>query len=679
MLQYLFSPTKQFTYDSGKLLDAGQIYVYIQDTTDLATLYDDNGDYVSNPIILDVNGRASVKADDTYEYRLEVYDCFGVLQFTCTAFYGGEGGGGTFIVRHDDTLSGNGTSQSLLGVVNIPLAVDETMTAYEDEVSGENALILGVNGDWFGETFSAYYNNKVDLSSFNELSGIVNDKADTTALNNYYTKDETNNLFQPQSAMGDYYLKTQTSSDVQLAEAFANIPGGSGSDIWISGVKIIAPDTIDLFPGTTAQSLSSFTVSGNKNHCIAVKGGIYRVPDINQWVSAISSTNYFTTQNEFYSSANMMSAAINYVSANAGGTFTGVSANIPFTGNGTNESPLGLMPYISYGGNGITSTYSKSGLRVLDSDNNSAYYSASGINLNNESITDTDIAKWNSYSGAINNLENGKQDNLTFGYDEFNNISSINNSAVWGSGGGTFPVNAYTLTGNAGIDVSTDHVNNQTIVSYTGIMGDSAVNNVVRNYSAAGKWLTAHQSLSNYYTKTDTSSKQQISAALNYISSNIFPITSVDGTTTYEFDANSSSLYFTTAQNQYGATTTFNINGVKYAAYPNTNISATWIDLIKGPNISAFAFGNSPMTEYIQISALTYLKEIDFIAPYDGGTGTNKWYSAIFMDGDNTVGHIEVASGTSRRVVYDIGYNGGSWMQELWDPDNQTFYHHPLY
>ena len=258
MLQYLFSPTKQFTYDSGKLLDAGQIYVYIQDTTDLATLYDDNGDYVSNPIILDVNGRASVKADDTYEYRLEVYDCFGVLQFTCTAFYGGEGGGGTFIVRHDDTLSGNGTSQSLLGVVNIPLAVDETMTAYEDEVSGENALILGVNGDWFGETFSSYYNNKVDLSSFNELSGIVNDKADASALNNYYTKDETNNLFQPQSAMGDYYLKTQTSSDVELANAFANIPGGEGT-MKTSLLEYNDADEISGYDG------SAFATGGDSN------------------------------------------------------------------------------------------------------------------------------------------------------------------------------------------------------------------------------------------------------------------------------------------------------------------------------------------------------------------------------------------------------------------------------
>ena len=77
------------------------------------------------------------------------------------------------------------------------------------------------------------------------------------------------------------------------------------------------------------------------------------------------------------------------------GTFTGVSANIPFTGNGTNESPLGLLPYISYGGNGITSTYSKSGLRVLDSNNNSAYYSSIGTDIS----TTTSTVGLN-YSGA---------------------------------------------------------------------------------------------------------------------------------------------------------------------------------------------------------------------------------------------------------------------------------------
>ena len=168
MLQFLFSPTKQFLYDSGKLLAGGKIYVYLKDTQILATLYDgETGEGKSNPIILDANGRASVKADDVNEYRLEIYTPYDTLVYTCNAFYaeGGEGGG-TFIVRHDDTLSGNGTSQNPLSVVNIPLAVDDTMTAYTDIVDGVNSLVLGVNGDWFNNTFGSALNDKVDWSSF---------------------------------------------------------------------------------------------------------------------------------------------------------------------------------------------------------------------------------------------------------------------------------------------------------------------------------------------------------------------------------------------------------------------------------------------------------------------------------------------------------------------------------
>lgn len=75
--------------------------------------------------------------------------------------------------------------------------------------------------------------------------------------------------------------------------------------------------------------------------------------------------------------------------------FSGVKVNSPLTGNGTSESALGLLPYISWGGNGTTSTFSRSGTRVLDDNNNSAYYLASGLNLNNESITDSAISSWN--------------------------------------------------------------------------------------------------------------------------------------------------------------------------------------------------------------------------------------------------------------------------------------------
>ena len=320
MLQFLFSPTKQFLYDSGKLLAGGKIYVYLKDTQNLATLYDgETGDVKSNPIILDANGRASVKADDVNEYRLEIYTPYDTLVYTCNAFYteGGEGGG-TFIVRHDDTLSGNGTSQNLLGVVNIPLAVDDTMTAYTDIIDGTSSLVLGVNGDWFNNTFGSALDNKVDLSSFSSCCSSVKEeltnKLDTSAfdLRNYYNKQETNNLFE------NYYNKQEIDETVNVINelkqdkltfdynensAISAINGsalaGQGSESgyfpWISGGKEIA-NTQTLTGDMIVQVLSSFTLSGDHNHFISVKGGVYRFPNRYEIASSIAETNYFMTQ-----------------------------------------------------------------------------------------------------------------------------------------------------------------------------------------------------------------------------------------------------------------------------------------------------------------------------------------------------------------------------------------------
>lgn len=212
MNQFLFSPTKQFQYASGKLLAGGKIYVYFKDTENLAPLFNVDGSYHSNPIILDANGRASVKADDTYEYRLEVFSMEDILQFTCNAFYAGDGSGsgGTFIVRHDESLSGNGTSQYPLGVINIPLAVDDTMTAYEEVIDGASALVLGVESNWFNTTFSGALSAKADTSAlehcYNDLSGQIGTKLDSTAydLSNYYNKQETNNILTGYTTTSDF-------------------------------------------------------------------------------------------------------------------------------------------------------------------------------------------------------------------------------------------------------------------------------------------------------------------------------------------------------------------------------------------------------------------------------------------------------------------------------------------
>lgn len=319
MLQFLFSPTKQFLYDSGKLLAGGKIYVYLKDTQILATLYDgETGEGKPNPIVLDANGRASVKADDVNEYRLEIYTPYDALVYTCNAFYaeGGEGGG-TFIVRHDETLSGNGTSQNPLGVVNIPLAVDDTMTAYTDIVEGVSSLVLGVNGDWFNDTFGSALNDKVDWSSFSACcSSVKNElgnKLDSSAfdLSNYYNKQETNNLFE------NYYNKQEIDETVNVinelkqdkltfdynensaisainGSALAG-QGGEGSCPWITGGKEIT-NTQTLTGDMIVQVLSSFTLSGDHNHFISVKGGVYRFPNKFEIASSIAETNYFMPQ-----------------------------------------------------------------------------------------------------------------------------------------------------------------------------------------------------------------------------------------------------------------------------------------------------------------------------------------------------------------------------------------------
>ena len=319
MLQFLFSPTKQFLYDSGKLLAGGKIYVYLKDTQILATLYDgETGEGKSNPIILDANGRASVKADDVNEYRLEIYTPYDTLVYTCNAFYaeGGEGGG-TFIVRHDDTLSGNGTSQNPLSVVNIPLAVDDTMTAYTDIIDGVSSLVLGVNGDWFNDTFGSALNDKVDWSSFSACCSSVKEelknKLDSSAfdLSNYYNKQETNNLFE------NYYNKQEIDETVNVinelkqdkltfdynensaisainGSALAG-QGGEGSCPWITGGKEIT-NTQTLTGDMIVQVLSSFTLSGDHNHFISVKGGVYRFPNKWEIASGIAETNYFMPQ-----------------------------------------------------------------------------------------------------------------------------------------------------------------------------------------------------------------------------------------------------------------------------------------------------------------------------------------------------------------------------------------------
>lgn len=520
MLQFLFSPTKQFLYDSGKLLAGGKIYVYLKDTQILATLYDgETGEGKSNPIILDANGRASIKADDVNEYRLEIYTPYDTLVYTCNAFYaeGGEGGG-TFIVRHDETLSGNGTSQNPLGVVNIPLAVDDTMTAYTDIVDGVSSLVLGVNGDWFNDTFGSALNNKVDLSSFSACCSSVKEelgnKLDSSSLDlsNYYNKQETNNLFE------NYYNKQEIDETVNVinelkqdkltfdynensaisainGSALAGQGGSEGSCPWITGGKEIT-NTQTLTGDMIVQVLSSFTLSGDHNHFISVKGGVYRFPNRYEIASSIAETNYFIPQSGMsgylpMSSFSSYTASIaSNLETNWNYTNSAYSLSINNFNNKLDVSAFSAWS-ATYTGNSEVNNYVTNNSSFIDESvnvvqTNSAQWS--------ENTGDTAVNLYVYNNSAINN--------------EVNNVVT-NNSSYWNTVTGKLDYSAftaftandetYTLIGGKDIGISSDDLNKETTIYFTGSNGDEEVNQTVHSYSSTWNDITVYQSHSGDY------------------------------------------------------------------------------------------------------------------------------------------------------------------------------------
>ena len=69
---------------------------------------------------------------------------------------------------------------------------------------------------------------------------------------------------------------------------------------------------------------------------------------------------------------------------------------------------------------------------------------------------------------------------------------------------------SYELSAGNGIDITDYPAQQKTVISVTAQGGDSEVDQVVREYSAAGTWLTAHQDLSNYQTTAGMTAYQPV-------------------------------------------------------------------------------------------------------------------------------------------------------------------------
>ena len=118
----LFDPTTQFQTKSGALNVAGRLRVFIENTDDPAEVFGDNGEIISQPVILDANGRANgLFVWPKKIYRLEVYDRQDALLFTIGAMAGGTGGGGVSIT---EVISSDGS-------ISVDRSVDGATTTYD--------------------------------------------------------------------------------------------------------------------------------------------------------------------------------------------------------------------------------------------------------------------------------------------------------------------------------------------------------------------------------------------------------------------------------------------------------------------------------------------------------------------------------------------------------------------
>lgn len=63
-----------------------------------------------------------------------------------------------------------------------------------------------------------------------------------------------------------------------------------------------------------------------------------------------------------------------------------------------------------------------------------------------------------------------------------------------------------------------------------------------------------------------------------------FPITGTNGTTAYTHGADCSSFYLSNTVDRAGSVVTFSNNALNFAAYPSTDVSASWYNIINGAN-----------------------------------------------------------------------------------------------
>jgi hypothetical protein len=150
-----------------------------------------------------------------------------------------------------------------------------------------------------------------------------------------------------------------------------------------------------------------------------------------------------------------------------------------------------------------------------------------------------------------------------------------------------------------------------------------------------------------------------------------FPITGTNGTTAYTANMDCSSVLLTTASSPAGGYVKQTVQGVQYEAYPATDVSASWYNIINGAN-------NRSNCYCIRFTNDMTAASLEDYSAYDKVTvvHSNQYTPdcMLYWDGNTKVFpsglYCELVKGTNDRNQTDWFFTNSGWINNLeWDWD----------
>lgn len=222
---FLLDPFIQIQDNNGLTVPCAKIYVYLSNSTTLATTYSDfQGHLNTNPVITDALGHATVIADDSTAYDVEIRDSYGVLLMSQKNLTVGGSGGGSGDIPVE---AGYGIEVVRTeGAYKVSVDTDIVAT-HDDLVDKQDRLSAGDN--------ISIENNTVSVTGKKELQVQTPIKftKTTSALRLYLDPDFVNTATTQLSAgtdlvIDDNVVKVNTTS---TATGEYNFVSGDGSTV----------------------------------------------------------------------------------------------------------------------------------------------------------------------------------------------------------------------------------------------------------------------------------------------------------------------------------------------------------------------------------------------------------------------------------------------------------------